>query len=86
MKKRTTMKVISIEQRKLAVISQLLSTSDAEVISKVEELLQEANISPYAGVSEAEMRYRVARAEKDIAEGNTLTQEEAERESEKWGK
>ncbi|MFM1875063.1 MAG: hypothetical protein RL266_800 [Bacteroidota bacterium] len=75
-----------IEQRKLRLISQLVRTEDPEIIAKVEELLSEVGVSPYAGFSEEEVRYRISRAEKDIAEGNTLTQEEAERESEKWGK
>lgn len=77
------MKVISIEQRKLAVISQLLNTSDAEVISKVEELLSESLDATYH-VSEQELKYRAARALHDIATGNVVSQEDAERESKDW--
>lgn len=75
-----------INSRKLELIGKLLAVNDELVFARIEELLNEAGISPYSGVSEQAVRYRISQSERDIAEGNTLTQEEAERESRNWGK
>jgi len=75
-----------INSQKLELISKLLQVEDETVFKRIDELLVEAGVSPYSSVSEAAVRYRISRSEEDIKNGDTLTQEEAERESENWGK
>jgi hypothetical protein len=75
-----------INSRKLELISRLLQVEDEAVFSRINRLLEDAEVSPYSSVSEAAVRYRISRSEKDIENGNTLTQEQAERASENWGK
>ncbi|MGB0917183.1 MAG: hypothetical protein ACPGU4_06305 [Flavobacteriales bacterium] len=75
-----------INSRKLELISRLLQVEDETVFTRIDELLGEAGVLPYSSVSEAAISYRVSKSEEDIKNGNTLTQEEAEKESENWGK
>tara|TARA_R110000868_G_scaffold410110_1_gene697209 strand:+ start:1066 stop:1308 length:243 start_codon:yes stop_codon:yes gene_type:complete len=75
-----------INSRKLELISRLLELEDEAIFARIDELLKDAGVAAYSAVSEAAVRYRISRSEQDIRNGDTLTQEEAELESEKWGK
>lgn len=77
------METVGIEQRKLDLISQLVRTEDAEVIEKIEMLLSETYDRTFQ-VSEEDLKYRAGKALDDIASGNVLSQEDAERESRNW--
>lgn len=75
-----------INSRKLELISKLLQVEDEAVFARLNEVLEEVGVSGYSAISEPAVRYRIARSEEDIRNGNTLTQEEAEQESQNWGK
>lgn len=77
------MVVIDLNQRKIALISRLIGMEDQQVIKKVEELLSEV-FEPQFEMSDETLKYRAAKVQKDIDNGNVLSQEEAERESENW--
>lgn len=80
------MAIQDIHSRKLDLISRLLQVDDVAVFERIDELLKDAGVTSYSSVSEAAVRYRISRSEEDILNGNTLTQDDAERESENWGK
>lgn len=86
MKKALGMAVKDLNSRKLELISRLLQVEDEAVFAQIDKLLEDAGVLPYSSVSEDAIRYRISRSEDDIENGNTLTQEEAERESVNWGK
>ncbi|MBL4585983.1 MAG: hypothetical protein JKX84_02850 [Flavobacteriales bacterium] len=80
------MKVLDTNTRKLNLIGRLLNVDDEAIFDQIETLLKKAGSPAYSMVQEEQIRYRITKAEKDIEDGNTLSQDEAERESENWKK
>ena len=80
------MKVLDTNTRKLNLIGRLLNVDDEAIFDQIETLLKEVGSPAYSMAQEEQIRYRITKAEKDIEDGNTLSQDEAERESENWKK
>lgn len=79
---------MTIEQRKMELMAKLLKVRSESLISQMEKLLKKEMIVGYTTAGEPltaqEYNERLANAEKNYSDGKWLSQEDAEKESEKW--
>ena len=79
------MDTISIQERKLNIIEQLIILNDDEVFQKVEELINKSLKRPdLLKFSVSELKRRAEKANKDIEEGNLYSQDDVEEQTQSW--
>ncbi len=79
------MDTISIQERKLNIIEQLIILNDDKVFQQVEELINKSlKRPPLSKFSVAELRERAEQANQDIAEGKLFSQDEVEKLTQSW--
>jgi hypothetical protein len=79
------MKQSNIQDRKLNIIEQLIILNDEDVFKQVEELIDSALRRPQMKrFSKQELVNRAKIANANISNGETFTQEEAEKLSKSW--
>lgn len=79
------MGTLSIQDRKLNIIEQLIILNDDEVFQKVEELINKSLKRPdLTKFSVSDLKRRAEQANKDIAEGNLYSQEDVEEQTKSW--
>lgn len=79
------MDTLSIQDRKLSIIEQLIILNDEEVFQKVEELINKSLKRPHLSrFSVIEMKRRAELANKDIADGNLYSQDDVEEQTQSW--
>ena len=79
------MKQLSIQERKLHIIEQLIILNDEEVFNKVEELIISSfKRPPLQRFTKQELENRAKISNKNIKLGDVYSQEEVEKTSQKW--
>lgn len=79
------MDTLSIQERKLNIIEQLIILNDDEVFQKVEELINKSLKRPDLGrFSISDLKKRAEQANRDIAEGNLYSQDDVEEQTQSW--
>lgn len=76
---------LSIQERKLNIIEQLIILNDDDVFKKVEELINKSLKRPDLGrFSVSDLKKRAEQANRDIAEGNLFSQDDVEEQTQSW--
>jgi hypothetical protein len=79
---------MNIQAKKLNLIEKLIGLSDTTTINKIDKLLNKTVISSYETklkpMTDSEYKLKLERAEKDLKNGRVISQEDLEKESEKW--
>jgi len=79
---------MDLQAAKLNLMQKIINVSNESLISKVDKLLEEEMIIGYSVKGEPltknEYNLRLEKAEKQIAEGNFITQEDLEKEVQSW--
>lgn len=79
------MKQLSMQERKLNVIEQLIIVNDEEVFKKVEALINSSfKKPPLKRLTKQELENRAKISNKNIEEGEVYSQDEVERISQNW--
>jgi hypothetical protein len=79
--KKWNMRQLSIQDRKLNVIEQLIVLNDIDTFKKIEDLI---NKSHTLKLTKKDIQHRASLANKDIENGDVYTQEEVEKLSQEW--
>jgi len=79
---------MGLQASKLSLVQKILSLNQESIIDKIDELLEREMIVGYTvdgkPLTKAEYNERIAIAEKQLQNGETISQEELEKESENW--
>lgn len=79
------MKQLSIQERKLHIIEQLIFLNDEEVFYKVEKLINSSfKKPPLRRFTKEELENRAKISNKNIEEGEVYSQEEVEKIAQNW--
>ena len=79
------MDTLSIQERKLSIIEQLIILNDDDVFQKVEELINKSLKRPdLSRFSVSDLKKRAEQANRDIAEGNLFSQDDVEEQTQSW--
>ena len=79
---------MSLQAAKLSLVQKILSLKQESVIKKIDEILENEMIVGYTvegnPLTKAEYNLRIATAEQQLRNGEIISQEDLERESEDW--
>ncbi|MEX2379111.1 MAG: hypothetical protein WD530_00080 [Vicingaceae bacterium] len=79
---------MGLQASKLSLVQKILSLNQESVIDKIDELLEREMIVGYTvdgkPLTKAAYNERIAIAEKQLQKGETISQEDLEKESENW--
>jgi hypothetical protein len=79
------MKTAGLQERKLNIIEQLIILNDEEVFQQVEDLINRSLKRPnLPRFTVTELKARAERANKDIADGRLIAQEDVETQTQTW--
>ncbi len=79
------METAGLQERKLNIIEQLIILNDEEVFQQVEDLINRALKRPdLPRFSVAELKKRAEKANKDIADGRLIAQDDVEVQTQTW--
>lgn len=79
---------MDLKTAKLEVIQKIMNVSTESLLEKIDNLLEEELIVGYTAKGESltkkEYNHRLEKAEREIASGNFLSQQDLEKEIENW--
>ncbi len=79
---------MGLQETKLNVMQKIMSISKASLLNKIDKLLEEEMIVGYTAegkpLTKQAYDMRLQKAEKQLSEGEYISQEELEKESENW--
>lgn len=79
---------MGLQASKLSLVQKILSLNQESVIDKIDELLEREMIVGYTvdgkPLTKAAYNERIAIAERQLQNGETISQEDLEKESENW--
>jgi hypothetical protein len=79
------METTGLQERKLNIIEQLIILNDEEVFRQVEDLINKSLKRPdLSRFLVAELKERAKQANKDIAEGRIIGQDDVEAQAQTW--
>ena len=86
--KKQNMNKMSLQAAKLSLVQKILSLNQENIIKKIDEILDNEMIVGYTvegnPLTKTEYNKRIAIAEKQLRNGEIISQEDLERESENW--
>tara|TARA_B100000780_G_scaffold12471_1_gene8447 strand:- start:149 stop:469 length:321 start_codon:yes stop_codon:yes gene_type:complete len=87
-KRTLILKTMGLQASKLSLVQKILSLNQESVIDKIDELLEREMIVGYTvdgkPLIKAAYNERIAIAEKQLQNGESISQEDLEKESENW--
>ncbi|MEQ8909233.1 MAG: hypothetical protein RIC95_08575 [Vicingaceae bacterium] len=79
---------MSLQASKLSVVQKILSLKQESIIKKIDEILEKEMIVGYTvdgqPLTKEKYNQRIAVAEEQLKNGETISQKELEKESENW--
>ena len=79
------METAGLQERKLNIIEQVIILNDEEVFRQIEDLINRSLKRPnLPRFTIAELRARAERANKDIADGRLIAQDDVEAQTQTW--
>lgn len=82
------MEIMGLQASKLSVVQKILSLKQESIIHKIDEILEREMIVGYTvdgqPLNKESYNQRIAVAEKQLKNGETISQEDLENESENW--
>lgn len=83
-----TYQAMNLQASKLSVVQKILSLNQESIINKIDEILDREMIVGYTvdgqPLNKEKYNQRIALAEKQLKNGETISQEDLEKESENW--
>lgn len=80
--------IMDLQATKLSVVQRILALNQASILNKIDEILEREMIVGYtvdgAPLTKETYNHRLAVAEQQLRDGDTISQEDLERESENW--